>query len=126
VNPHLVRPARLEATFNQRTAIHFSLQRIMRNRVFATRGFLGQHSHFLAVGIGPADPAADRSRARLRMPVAHREIGPFERMVGELPGKPFMRRVALGDHQQSRGVLVDPVHDPGTGDAADARRFPLQ
>ncbi len=33
-----------------------------------------------------------------------------------------MRLVGLGDHQKSRGVLVEPMHDAGPLDAADARQ----
>ena len=40
-------------------------------------------------------------------------------MVGELPGEPFVSGIALGDHQQPRGILVDPVDDPRPRDPAD-------
>ena len=41
-------------------------------------------------------------------------------VIGELRGQRFMRAVVLGHHHQPGGVLVEPVHDAGPLDAADA------
>ena len=43
-------------------------------------------------------------------------------VVGEQVRQPPMRRVGLGDHQQPRRVLVQPMHDPRPLDPADARQ----
>ena len=40
-------------------------------------------------------------------------------MIGELDGEAFVRLVALGDDQQPGRVLVDAVHDAGTGHSPD-------
>ena len=57
------------------------------------------------------------------MAAAHGQIGAFHRVVGKLSRQPFMRRVALGDHQQAGRVLVDPVDDAGPRDPADAGKL---
>ena len=41
-------------------------------------------------------------------------------MVGELRGQRLVGAVVLRHHHQAGGVLVEPVHDAGTADAADA------
>ena len=41
-------------------------------------------------------------------------------MVGELGGERLVRPIGLGHHHQARRVLVEPVHDAGPLDAADA------
>ena len=41
-------------------------------------------------------------------------------VVGELRGQRLVRAVVLGRHHQPGGVLVEPVHDAGPPDAADA------
>ncbi len=41
-------------------------------------------------------------------------------MVGELGGERAVGAVGLGHHHQPGGVLVEPVHDAGPLDAADA------
>ena len=41
-------------------------------------------------------------------------------MRGELLGEAGVSRVRLGDHQKTRGALVEAVHDPRPLDAADA------
>ena len=41
-------------------------------------------------------------------------------LIGELGAEPAMGDVGLGDHHQAGGVLVEPVHDAGPFDAADA------
>ncbi len=45
---------------------------------------------------------------------------PGAAMIGKLRGQRRMRAVVLGHHHQAGGVLVEPVHDAGAFDAADA------
>src|SRR5687768_7931787 len=101
VNTDLMRAPRLEAALNEGTAVEFPEHLVARDGVFSARGFLGQNRHFLAVGVGPADPAGNRARWRPRMAVADREIGPLEIVRGELAREPLVRGVALGDDQQA-------------------------
>ena len=41
-------------------------------------------------------------------------------VIGELRGQRLWAQVVLGRHHQPGGVLVEPVHDAGAADAADA------
>ena len=43
-------------------------------------------------------------------------------MSGKLLGKSFVGDVGLGDDQQARRILVDPVDDAWSCNAADARK----
>jgi len=49
-------------------------------------------------------------------------LPPLERVGLELPLQPLMRQIGLGDHEEPRGVLVDPVHDPRPDPPADPRQ----
>ena len=69
----------------------------------------------------PGRCAQPRS-GRVRRAADHREIAPLEVVRGELRRQPLVRRVGLGDDQQPRGVLVDPVHDARPEPPADARQ----
>lgn len=44
-------------------------------------------------------------------------------MGRELLGQALVRDIGLGNNEQSGRVLVDPMHDPGTSDTADAREL---
>src|SRR5690606_4163696 len=90
----------------------------------STRGILWKNRHFLAVRVRAADPPRHRSGSRDRMSVANGEIGSLQVVGGELARQPLMRSIALGDDKQSRGILIDPMDDPGTGNAADAGQLP--
>ena len=55
--------------------------------------------------------------------MAERPVAALDAVIGELPGQPVMRGVRLRDDEEARGVLVDPVDDPGALFAADAGEF---
>ena len=54
------------------------------------------------------------------MPCADGEIAARDRVVGELLREALVCGIALGHHEEARGVLVDPVHDPRPRLAANA------
>lgn len=43
-------------------------------------------------------------------------------MGGEKSGQALMRGIGLGDDEQARGVLVEPVDDAGAANSANARK----
>src|SRR5205085_7094575 len=81
------------------------------------------HRHFLA----GMRMAVDRLVHRAALPAWHppdkRHIAaphrPGTSMIGELRGQRLVSTVVLGDHHQSGGVLVEPMHDTRTPDPAD-------
>lgn len=69
-------------------------------------------------------PKAPKPRiARIRDPVANRGICPLNRVRLELRREPMVRRVGLCHHQQTGGVLVDPVHNSGPPFASHPRKI---
>lgn len=54
-----------------------------------------------------------------------RQIGAADRMIGELPCQPLVRRIGLGYDQQAGSVLVDAMDDTRPRHAADARQLSL-
>ena len=98
-------------------------QLVMGDRMLATRGIVVEHRHFLSIALGPAKPGVDRALRGARMPAANREIAPFDRMVGELPGKPFVRGIAFRRHEEAGGVFVDPVDDARPRHSADPAKL---
>ena len=95
----------------------------MGHSIFAARGILVEHSHFLAIGIRTADSRGNRAFRIAQMPPANRQISPLDRVVFELPGKTFVRLIGLCDYQQAGCVLVDPVDDARPRDAPDTGKL---
>ena len=121
VHADLVRPARLEPAFDQRcVAQDFEtrangLRRVFRARLRRSKSSCGSSKS------GRAERRPCPSVA-FGTPVDDREIAPLDAVRGELPGEPLMSDVGLGDDQQPRRVLVDPVDDARPGNAADPRK----
>ena len=74
----------------------------------------------LAVRRRAGERRVDRAFGRLRNAGDDRQVAPVDAVGGELLGQPLMGDVVLGDDQQARRILVDPVDDPGPRHAADA------
>lgn len=134
VNPNLMRAARLQPTYNFGSMrAKRTFDRNARHRMTPA---LEQHGLALAIGLVARQMCCDLERAsrfetdparapKSRIPVigntmAKRAIGAACCMRRELFGQPVMGGVGLGNHKQTRCVLVDPVNDAGTFFAADA------
>src|SRR5690606_1332153 len=95
VNTDLVCSPGFKATFNERTSLEFPQRSIVRDSVFSRRGSLGQHRHFLAVGIRTPDSRGDRGRGRIGPAVADGQVDALDRMIGELAREAFVGNVGL-------------------------------
>ncbi|MHC2247105.1 hypothetical protein ACVJH7_006412 [Bradyrhizobium elkanii] len=82
------------------------------------------HRHLLAGVRVAVDRRVDRAVGPVRDAPDERHVAALHRagaaMVGELRGQRLVGVVVLGDHHQSRGVLVEAVHDARPLDPADA------
>ena len=127
MNPHLVRAPGLEPAFDeagQRLAVQIkNLQRLVSAyRRLAARF---EDRHFLARSAVAADRRRDAAGGRLRSPLDERQVDPADPMGFELPAQLLVRRIVLGTNHQAACILVQPVHDAGPLDAADARQAAL-
>ncbi len=81
---------------------------------------------FRAVRTGSAEGGIDGSLGGLRLAPHQRLVGAPQRpratVIGKLVSQVSVRKVVLGDHHHAAGVLVQPVHDSRTTNAADARQ----
>jgi uncharacterized protein DUF6476 len=84
------------------------------------------HRHLLPVCRSSADRRIDKSAAPRRLSPDDRLVKPFEpavtAMSGKQLGQALMGVVRLGDDEQSRGVLVEPMDDAGATNAAYPRQ----
>ena len=132
VHAHLVRAAGLERQLEQAgaSASPARLRRIGLEHLVvghgaaaaprrATTAILVRLALLRASGASIA-PRGRSGRAPDERPIAALELA-VGAVGGELPASALMRGVRLGHHQQAGGVLVEPVHDAGPLDAADAR-----
>ena len=83
------------------------------------REFRGDADDTARLEPDPLQPRKARVR-KLRHAVADRPVEPVDTVSLELCGEPVVRFVGLRDHQQPRGILVDPVHDARSFLATDA------
>lgn len=93
----------------------------MRHCVFAS-AVLDQR-HLLAVGIRTTDGSGYNARRWNGSSGHYGAVGPLNRVVCELGGKPLVRAIGLGNDEKAGGVLVDAVDDARAGDTADARKL---
>ena len=81
-------------------------------------------SHFLPCMGVTVDRRIDRAALPVRYPPDKGKIAaphwPRAAVIGELRRERLMGEVVLGDDHQSGGIFVQPVHDAGAPDAADA------
>src|SRR5579863_8503877 len=95
----------------------------MRDGATAEAQAQADDRHLLTLARMTGDRRVDRSRAFLHRAPDESEIFAFQpsaAMIGEERGKTLMSRVALGDDEEAGGVLVEPVHNAGPLDTADA------
>src|SRR6185437_5839698 len=84
------------------------------------------HRHARAHARVAPDRGVDRPRARGRAPLHQREVLAFDLARGELRLQAPERLLAARDDHQARGVLVQPVHDPGALRLAAAEKWRQQ
>ena len=82
------------------------------------------HRHFFAGKRMPVDRRIDGAARAVRHAPDEGPIAALHRpgaaVIGELRGQRLMRAVVLRHHHQARRVLVEPVHDAGAPNPADA------
>src|SRR6185312_13029090 len=91
----------------------------MRHRLAAARAY----GALLARMRMAVEGRIDRAARPLRRAPDQREIIAFDgalALVGKLVAQPPVRTVRLRHHHEASGVLVEPVHDAGPLDAANA------
>ena len=80
-----------------------------------TAFFYRDHRHFLALDSVAAERRVDHACGSVGRAPDQGEIFPRQRQFAAVVGKEtrqaVMRLVGLGDHQQSRRILVQPMHD---------------
>jgi hypothetical protein len=69
--------------------------------------------HALSVSRVAADRGVDGELVRQDVPPRERRVAAGDASLGDRPAQGAVRRVGLGDEEQPRGVLVEPVDDPG-------------
>jgi hypothetical protein len=87
------------------------------------------HRYLRPVRLAASKARVDHAARPQRLAPHERQIGavhpPVSAVSGELLAQAAMRRVILGDDEQSRRSLVEAVHDAGALDPADAgQAFP--
>jgi hypothetical protein len=118
VHADLVRAACVELALHQRVAIvmgsrHVALEHAERGDGLACRGRL-DHRHLLAVARVASERGVDEPRVRRDVAVHEGEVAPVDGADLYRLGQSRLRAVVLRDHHQTRGVLVEPVHDAWT------------
>ena len=92
----------------------------------AALAFVAHHRLFLAVARVAADGRVNDANGPLGRAPDQREIIAHQMhlaaVVGEQGRQALMGRVGLGDDEQARRILVEPVHDARPTHAADARQ----
>ncbi len=84
--------------------------------VLGDRGLsVGHDRHFLPIGLASSELSLDDPPLLLEEAPDDRLVLPIDRPPGELPGKVGVRGIAFRDHEQARGVFVEPVHDSRPG-----------
>ena len=81
---------------------------------------LSHYGALNAVGLVPGQGQIDRALVARRSSDDDRPVDAVNLVSLELRGQLVMRGIRLGHDHQARGVLVQPVHDPGPQRSADA------
>jgi hypothetical protein len=124
MNAYLVRAARLQPAAYQRRQTRKALVHAVAGDGAAAAGAgYGLFLPVLQVAIqGEVDDAHMGIRHAPDKRIVFAKQRPRPAVIGELRGEPPMRRVVLGDDQEPRRVLVEPVDDARPLDPADARQ----
>lgn len=89
-------------------------------RVRGTTGIVVARRHALAVRWMPGNGGADFAGFTREFTAHNRVVNFFDLPFGKLRGEREMRFVVFGDDEAAAGFLVEPMHDAGPGNAADA------
>src|SRR5258706_5364852 len=118
----LMRASGLEPALEQRSERFLSRAELFDDRVARARGLAlaAQHGHAFAIERIAPEIALDDAGASARAAPDDSVVDALDGMRGELLGEASHRVLVLGDDQEAAGVLVQPVHDAGARDAADA------
>ncbi len=109
-------PRRRWALLRPEVALHL----VFGDRLAAARP---QHRHLLAIARRTPDAGLDHAAGGIRRAPGQGDVDPFDVVPCEQVRQPRVGGVGLGrDHDAGR-VLVQAVHDPRPGDAADARQL---
>jgi hypothetical protein len=112
----LVRAACVQRRFDKRRRAQ-SFQHAITGSRFAP-GVVA-HRHAFAMRWMPRNGRADFSFVAWHFAADKRVIQFFNLAPGELIGQCDVRLIILGNDQAAAGVLVEPMHDPRPGHAAD-------
>ena len=119
MNPDLMGAARGEAAFDlRRMAVERALHPITGHRRFAS--FLPDDRHLFTVGAAAANVASDLACGRGRHTPDEGGVRAIDAACGKIARQCMVRLLCLGDDHQAAGVLVEPMHDAGSADPADA------
>ena len=115
----LVRPSCLEPRLETGEVAEALEDAVSRHRALAPPLRPDRHAHPV-VGMTADRGIHDTLRPR-DTAVHHREIAARHRSRRQLRGERVVGGLGLGDHEQARRLLVEPVHHPGAARSADAR-----
>ncbi len=116
VDPHLVRPARLQGRLHQARSPQRLADLVVGHRPPAAVAAAGVA---LAVRGVAAMKGVEGSPRRCEPPRHHHDVAPLHRVHAELLCQALVGLVGLARHQHSAGQLVQPVDDPGPQHTAD-------
>ncbi len=120
VDAYLVRAAGDQPALQESAAGEALADPVERARLPPAR----DHGHALALGLVAGDRGVHDALAAAGLTVDHRQVALVGCAPTEGEGQGAVRGVVLGGDQHPRGVLVEPVHDPGALHAAHAREVP--
>ena len=116
VHADLVRP-----TGTQLQRYQGKVTELLQDSIFGNGDFpVGHDRHLLAVGFAPPELGLDNARPFLQEPPDNCLVLPLDRAPGKLPGQVRMRRIILGNDEQSGCVFVEPVDNPGARRVVDS------
>ena len=110
MNPDLMGPAGFQLTLDQAETI----RRIAFDYFpvgYRILGMTGLAAHLFALGRMAANRLPDYSRVAFRAAVDQGQVDSVNTVSLELGRKLLVTVIVLGDDQNARGVLVDPVND---------------
>ena len=108
--PDLMGAPGFQAAFNERRAAGRigGFRAVIGTRRLAARR---QNRHFFAITRASADISLDRTVARVGHAPDEGGVGALDRVLGKLPGEPFMGGARLRGHHQPACVFVQAVND---------------
>ena len=119
VNPYLVCPARLKPDLEKRRLLKHLANREVGDGLTPSL----DDRHRCPVGGVTSDGLVNRAFSVWGNPLHNRQVAALDAAGLEGLREAAVNNVRLGDDEEPRGVLIEPVDDAGALDAADSRKL---